>query len=159
MVCRAHPLQSLWAGGITVFHQGSDNDGQLWYTYSADGTNWGHRYASSGPIYVGLTLGGRLQRRSLCLLPGGEPDTPDSFGTPLTTAQTGAKDIIPNLGMSGSPSAALWAGGITVFHQGSGNDGQLWYTYSPDGTNWGGRYASSERRYVGLTLGSSILTT
>jgi hypothetical protein len=39
--------------------------------------------------------------------------------------------------MSGSPSAALWKGGITVFHQGSGNDGQLWYTYSSDGKNWG----------------------
>jgi Alginate lyase len=39
--------------------------------------------------------------------------------------------------MSGSPSVVAWAGGITVFHQGPG-DGQLWYTYSPDGTNWGG---------------------
>jgi hypothetical protein len=33
-------------------------------------------------------------------------------------------------------------GGIAVFHQGFGGnvyfgDGTLWYTYSPDGTNWG----------------------
>ena len=39
--------------------------------------------------------------------------------------------------MSDSPSAVVWAGGITVFHQGQMGDQQLWYTYSPDGTNWG----------------------
>src|SRR5208282_2725154 len=44
---------------------------------------------------------------------------------------------VQNVAMSGSPSAVAWAGGITVFHQGPA-DGQLWYTYSPDGTNWGG---------------------
>jgi hypothetical protein len=44
---------------------------------------------------------------------------------------------VPILGMSESPAAIPWAGGITVFHQGPG-DGQLWYTYSPNGTNWGG---------------------
>jgi len=44
---------------------------------------------------------------------------------------------IQPLGMSGSPSAVAWAGGITVFHQGANNNGQLWYTYSPDGANWG----------------------
>ena len=43
--------------------------------------------------------------------------------------------VIPNVGMSGPPAAVLWAGGISVFHQGSG-DGQLWYDYF-DGTNWG----------------------
>jgi hypothetical protein len=25
-----------------VFHQGSNNNGQLWYTYSGDGNNWGN---------------------------------------------------------------------------------------------------------------------
>jgi lysophospholipase L1-like esterase len=45
---------------------------------------------------------------------------------------------IQPLGMSASPSAIAWAGGITVFHLGFGdNNGRLWYTYSPDGTNWG----------------------
>jgi hypothetical protein len=38
--------------------------------------------------------------------------------------------------MSGSPSAVLGAGGVSVFHQGGGDDGQLWYSYF-DGTNWG----------------------
>jgi hypothetical protein len=42
-----------------------------------------------------------------------------------------------NLDLASPPSAVAWAGGITVFHQGGGNNGQLWYTYSPNGTNWG----------------------
>ena len=41
-----------------------------------------------------------------------------------------------NLDLASPPSAIAWAGGITVFHQGIG-DGQLWYSYSPDGANWG----------------------
>ena len=28
-------------------------------------------------------------------------------------------------------------GGISVFHQGIRNSGELWYTYSPGGGNWG----------------------
>ena len=42
-----------------------------------------------------------------------------------------------NLDLASPPSAVAWAGGITVFHQGSGEGGQLWYTYSADGINWG----------------------
>src|SRR5690349_19957168 len=61
--------------------------GQLWYSYSLDGTNWGR-------------------------------DT-----------------LVPNLGMSGSPSAVVVENGnLYVFHQGSNEDGQLWYTYY-DGAN------------------------
>jgi hypothetical protein len=42
-----------------------------------------------------------------------------------------------NIGMSASPSAMVGPnGGIYVFHQGYGQNGQLWYTYSPDGVSW-----------------------
>jgi hypothetical protein len=84
-VCLAHPR----AGGISVFHQGSDNNGQLWYTYSRDGVNW-------------------------------DRDT-----------------LVPNVNMSGSPSAVVYNGLLYVFYQGgSGYAGQLWYAVY-DGTNWG----------------------
>jgi hypothetical protein len=83
-------------GGIAVFHQGvtrtlagiiGGGDEQLWYSYW-DGTNW-------------------------------QPDT-----------------LVPNVGMSGSPSAVVFPDGrLSVFHQGSGDSGQLWYTWF-DGTNW-----------------------
>ena len=47
-------------------------------------------------------------------------------------------DIPLNIAMSHSPSAVAWAGGIAVFHQGPNSDGQLYYTFSPDGQHWGG---------------------
>jgi len=65
--------------------------------------------------------------------------------------------LIPNLGMSGSPSAALWKGGITVFHQGSNNDGQLWYTFSSDGKNWGTTRTDTLVQNVGMTDSPSAI--
>ena len=53
-------------------------------------------------------------------------------------ANWSADTQIQNLGMMGSPSAVLWLGGITVFHQGYAANAQLWYTYSQDGKQWGG---------------------
>jgi hypothetical protein len=44
---------------------------------------------------------------------------------------------IQNLWLSESPSAVVWKGGIAVFHQGQNENGQVWYTYSPDGRQWG----------------------
>jgi hypothetical protein len=38
--------------------------------------------------------------------------------------------------MSESPSAVVYNGLLYVFHQGSNEDGQLWYSVF-DGTNWG----------------------
>ena len=54
--------------------------------------------------------------------------------------------------MSGSPSAVLWAGGITVFHQGFHDNGELWYTFSPDGKSWG--TTQTDAQYPG-SLGMS----
>ena len=61
---------------------------------------------------------------------------------------------VQNVGMSGSPSAVPWAGGITVFHQGQMNDGQLWYTYSPDGANW---ELDTQVKNVGMTASPSAV--
>ena len=68
-------------------------------------------------------------------------------------------DIPLNIAMSGSPSAVVWAGGITVFHQGNG-DGHLWYTYSPDGTNWGPDtliQSAESGNFVGITDSASAV--
>ena len=92
----ASPSTVLGANGyVYVFHQGSSEDGQLWYTYF-DGTNW-------------------------------QPDT-QVLGTDANGKPT-------NIGMSQSPSAVLYGGTFYVFHQGYGQNGQLWYSYF-DGTNW-----------------------
>jgi hypothetical protein len=63
--------------------------------------------------------------------------------------------------MTGSPSAVLWKGGISVFHQGLGlkapgnilpptGDEHLWYSYSPDGESWG-----SDTRVKNLEMNTS----
>jgi chitinase len=58
---------------------------------------------------------------------------------------------VPNLGMSGSPSAVLWQGGIEVFFQGVNNDGQLWRTFSADGNNWGTTQTNVQVPGVGIS--------
>ena len=40
-----------------------------------------------------------------------------------------------NLGISESPSAVVYNGNLYVFHQGFGDNGQLWYSVF-DGSNW-----------------------
>jgi predicted chitinase len=43
---------------------------------------------------------------------------------------------VPNVGMSESPSAVVFPNGtISVFHQGEGKNGQLWYSFY-GGSNW-----------------------
>jgi hypothetical protein len=130
------PSAVAWAGGITVFHQGIDNNGQLWYTYSADGTQWG---TDTLVQPLGMTdspsavvYNGKLYVFHQRIHNNGQLWYSVFDGTSWSTD----KQIEP-LGMSGSPSAVRWKGGITVFHQGANNNGQLWYTFSADGTNWG----------------------
>jgi len=54
----------------------------------------------------------------------------NSWGTTHTDAQ------VPNVGMSGSPSAVVYKGSLYVFYQGFNNSGGLWYTVSGDSINW-----------------------
>jgi hypothetical protein len=37
-----------------------------------------------------------------------------------------ADTLVPNAGMSGSPSTVVYNGNLSVFHQGIGQNGQLW---------------------------------
>ena len=37
--------------------------------------------------------------------------------------------------MSAGPYAAVFNDQLYVFHQGSGQDGQLYFTFTPDGSN------------------------
>ena len=61
---------------------------------------------------------------------------------------------IQNVGMSASPSAVAWAGGITVFHEGANQNGQLWYTYSSDGIHWG---PDTLVQNVGMSFAPSVV--
>jgi hypothetical protein len=43
---------------------------------------------------------------------------------------------VPSVGLTDSPALAMFNGLLYCAHQGSGNDGQLWYTTTLDGKNW-----------------------
>ena len=53
-------------------------------------------------------------------------------------ASWGQIEQVPNAAGFLPSAAALPAGGISVFYQGAGNDGQLWFSYY-DGTKWAPR--------------------
>jgi hypothetical protein len=129
------PAAVAWVGGITAFHQGTNNDGQLWYSYG-NGTNWGEDTLVQN-LAMSESPSAVVYNGKLYVFHQGLGDGHLWYSVFDGTNWSADRQIQP-LGTSGSPSAILWKGGITVFHQGANNNDQLWYTYSPDGINWGG---------------------
>jgi len=133
-----------WLGGIAVFHQGYAASGQLWYTYSSDGQQWGGDTPWGQPNFPVQDLGmsespsAIVYNGLLYVFHQGYGDNGQLWYTYYDGANWSPDTPIQGVGMSGSPSAVLWQGGICVLHQGQNDNGQLWYTYSPDGTHWGG---------------------
>jgi hypothetical protein len=138
---------------LRVFHQGFNTDGKLWaVTLDSEGL-WG---ADTQLPNVGIT---------------GSPSTPVSYNGNLYVFHQGinnngqlwykfssddgvswsADTQVPNVRMTGSPAAVVTnAAGesfLRVFHQGSGNDGQLW-AVTFNGTGWG---ADTQVPNVGMT--------
>src|SRR5271165_1437317 len=133
---------------LLVFHQGFYQNHDLWYSYF-DGTNWSQDY---NLVNVGIA-----ESASAVVFPGGGISVFHQGGYPpdgvysgqlwycyFDGTNWGPDTQVPNLFappaplMSGSPSAVLLpapAGAVSVFYQGQGDDGQLWYSYW-DGTNW-----------------------
>jgi len=129
--------QALGASATTnlyVFHQGEDNDGQLWYS-SNNNINW---TADTQVQNVGMSgsPSAVLWADGISVFHQGGENTPGSLWYDYFDGTKWYGDtLVPNLGMSGSPSAVVYDGLLYVFHQGFGNNGQLWYS-SNDGTNW-----------------------
>jgi hypothetical protein len=128
-----------WLGGITVFHQGFAGRGELWYTYSPDGINWGTTQTDAQVMGVGMSgsPSAVVYNGLLYVFHQEYGESGRLLYTFYDGANWSAEKFYLLVSMSASPSAVLWAGGITVFHQGVDNNGQLWYTYSPDGKHWG----------------------
>jgi len=119
---------------LYVFHQGEDNDGQLWYS-SNDNINWTtdtqvqNLGMSESPSAV-LWAGG------ISVFHQGGENTPGSLWYSYFDGTSWYPDTpVPNLGMSASPSAVVYNGNLYVFHQGWGDNGQLWYSVF-DGSSW-----------------------
>jgi hypothetical protein len=123
------PSAVAWNGGIAVFHQGQDADQQLWYTLSPDGTNWAPDTQISNPGGVARMTDSPsavvIENVYLFAFHQGQQADQQLWYSvwSLGHDQWVQDRQVPNLGMSGSPSAVAWAGGITVFHAGQMNDG------------------------------------
>jgi hypothetical protein len=134
------PSAVVYNGNLYVFYQGANGSGQLWYVVGS-GTGWSLptlvpvlalSYRPSAVAYNGLLY---------LFHQGGAPGGTSGDGQLRYTVFDGTNwsaDIPLNIAMSHAPSAVAWAGGISVFHQGPNFDGQLYYTFSPDGQHWVG---------------------
>jgi hypothetical protein len=141
-------------GNLYVFHQGSNEDGQLWYTYY-DGANWApdtpvrNLGMSSSPSAVAWAGG-------ISVFHQGSDNNGQLWYTYSRDGLNSDTDTpVPNVNMSGSPSAVVYNGLLYVFYQGGQ---RLRRTALARGLRWhklGPKYRL-QRRYVGLTLGSSL---
>lgn len=61
-----------------------------------------------------------------------------SVGTPGSGSTTwGASTKVQNLGISGVPTPVVLGDTLYLFHEGSGDCGELWCITTTDGVNWG----------------------
>jgi hypothetical protein len=153
----ASPSATIFNDKIYVFHQGGGLNGQLWYNVF-DGSGWAGdaqvpgafvatspaAVAFNGRLYVFTQASSSISYRS----------SPD--GVSWTGDQ-----VIPGTGIAsgGSPGVTVFRNGLVVAHEapsGQGKDGQLWYQFSSDGTNWIG---DSWVPDTGIAANPSVLPT
>ncbi len=127
---------------VIVAHQkGLGNDGQLWYNSFGVGSSWaGDQQVANVGMSVGPAL--LVEGDILYLFHQGSGNDGQLWYTSNDgfNGWTGDQQV-PNTGMSESPAAAVYPGSGSfapfVFHQGFGNDGQLWYNRY-NGSSWAG---------------------
>ena len=130
---------------LYVFHQGQNNEGYLWFS-AFDGTHWSTDYAitnAKGAGWVGMTAAPSafVGDGSIFVFHQGYAENGQLWYTYTGDLLSWERDTqVQNVGMSGSPSVVFYKrstgyGFTYVFHQGGGNNGQLWYTVF-DANGW-----------------------
>jgi hypothetical protein len=118
---------------LYVFHQGANNDGQLWYSYN-DYINWQEDIQVQNLAMSG-SPSAVAYNGNLYVFHQGPGDNGQLWYSVFDGSDWAPDTRVQNLAMSGSPSAVAYNGNLYVFHQGSGDNGQLWYSVF-DGSNW-----------------------
>lgn len=152
----AGPGAVVFNGRLYCFHQGKDDTGELRYSVTSDGLNWGPDTRIDG---VDMSAGPSpvvFRNQLYCFHQGRGND-----GTLRYTAWAGdgtgwsPDETVKRVGMSASPSAIVFKGQLCIFHQGYDNHGDLWYTMlSPDGTIWSSDLPIAG---VGISAGPSLV--
>jgi hypothetical protein len=144
---------------LYVFHPGAGQHGELWYTV-ADGTSWSEDMniltnigypRQAGPMSLSPSAvvwnnalyvffqNGLYSEVNVAGNPGGGGlffvASTDGLGWENVDGNHQPTRQLMNVGMSFSPSAVVWRNMIHVFHEGYGENQQLWYSYH-DGQNW-----------------------
>lgn len=147
---------------IYVFHTGRGRSTSLWYNRT-NGIQWKGDVRLSGigitgspsavvygdkihVFYQGENRSGTLYR-SIFQVKGGLTWTSPTG----ELEQVGSEERIDNVGISHSPGAVVYLNDIWVFHHGSNNCNELWYTVSDSGTStW-----STDRQCAGASIAGS----
>jgi hypothetical protein len=130
---------------LYVFHQGYSNEGHLWFS-AFDGTYWSDDFAitnAQGAGSIGMTAAPSafVGDGSIFVFHQGYAENGQLWYTYTGDLLSWERDTqVQNVGMSRSPSVVFYNrstgyGFTYVFHQGGGNNGQLWYTVF-DANGW-----------------------
>jgi hypothetical protein len=151
------PATVVFNNKLYVFHPGSHESGELWYTV-ADGTSWtpDQMIISGGNLFnvengISLSPSAVVWNNVIYVFfqnghGGGGIGNPGNGGLFFVSSTDGLgwdnvdgnhqpTRQLMNVGMSFSPSAVVWRNMIHVFHEGDHVNQQLWYSYH-DGQNW-----------------------
>ena len=121
---------------LYVAHQGSGQDGQLYFTFTPDGSNWApdRQVPTSGMSDSPSAL--FFNNRLYFFYQGSGEDGQLRYTSTADATDWAPEEQVPN-GMSAGPGARVgFNNRLYCFHQGSGQDGQLWYTSTSDGIDW-----------------------
>ena len=134
------PAPVVYNGDLYVFHQGGYENGELWYSAYLNEQGW---QPDTQLPNVAMSLSPSAvswpgaDGQDLYVFHQGGYENGELWYSAYLNGQGWQPDTqLPNVAMSGSPSAVVCFGNLYVFHEGGYNNGQLWYSAYIPGQGW-----------------------
>ncbi|BAY95893.1 glycosyl hydrolase, BNR repeat protein (plasmid) [Microchaete diplosiphon NIES-3275] len=162
------PAVLVFNNQLYCFHQGSNNNGELWYSYTKDGVTW---EIDTKVPNVGLSKSPSVtvfQNKIYCFYQlagnGGSLRYITFDGTTFSSATLSGPGTFVGypskdgqrfpIGSDQSPAVVVFNNQLYCFHQGSNNNGELWYSYTKDGWTW--EIVDTQIPNIGLSKSPSV---
>eukprot|EP00250_Pteridium_aquilinum_P020460 c24821_g2_i2 orf=246-2837(+) len=136
----ATPSVIIFDSKLYCFHQGADNNGQLWYNaFDLENSTWeGDIQVADVEIVQGpsaVVFNGAVY----CFYQHTVPSSANHLlrYSVFNGSSWGTSTVVNNTYMTGEPSAVVYDDKIYCFHQGGKTDGTVWYNVF-DGSEWAG---------------------
>ena len=137
------PSPAIFNGQVYCFYP-SAPDLQYIYYATFDGTSWSEQqvvpdaYESTAPGVAVFNSRLYVFYQSFSVTAAGLEANGELYYNYYDGSSWSAQSYPAGSGsiMSGCPAAVAFNGSLYVFYQGSGNNGQLWYSQSSDGSDW-----------------------